>query len=214
MSRNTLLNTLDDRWSRFRQAVVELPLPARAVFLSASATVGLATLIALMSVLGWWVNSAKQVSATEPRISRLLGYIEAAPQMDLSLLQVNDALAQVAIEDTGDTGRGGALLQQQLRQLAGNVGLTVVGSEVKAPEPLDTLVKLNATLQVTGGPEDFDEFFRLLYLASPALFSESIRFEALRRLNRRRQPNAVSGTEDHMSARIDISAYRLAATDG
>jgi hypothetical protein len=117
-------------------------------------------------------------------------------------------LAQVAIEDTGDTGRGGALLQQQLRQLAGDVGLTVVGSEVKEPSQLEALVKLNATLQVTGGPDNFDEFFQRLYRASPALFPEGMQAEALRRINRRlRNPEAA--TADHLSARVDVAAYRL-----
>ena len=110
--------------------------------------------------------------------------------------------------DTGDTGRGGALLQQQLRQLAGRVGLTVVGSEVKEPVQLEALVKLNATLKVTGGPDDFDEFFQLLYGASPALLPGGMQAEALRRINRRlRNPDAA--TADLLSGRVDVAAFRL-----
>jgi len=166
------------------------------------------TLLAWSSVLGWWLGSFSDISATKPRISRLLGYIEAAPQIESATAEIDLALARVAIEDTGDTGRGGALLQQQLRQLAGRVGLTVVGSEVKEPVQLETLVKLNATLKVTGGPDDFDEFFQLLYRASPAFFPEGMQAEALRRINRRlRNPDAA--TADHLSARIDVAAYRL-----
>jgi len=44
----------------------------------------------------------------------------------------------------------------------------VVESEVNEPVQNETLVKLNATLQVTGGPDDFDEVFQRLYGASPA----------------------------------------------
>ena len=82
------------------------------------------------------------------------------------MAEVDIALSELAIEDTGDTGRGGALLQQQLRQLAGEVGLTVVGSEVKEPEALEALVKLNATLQLTGGPTISTNFFSV-YIARP-----------------------------------------------
>jgi hypothetical protein len=40
----------------------------------------------------------------------LLGYIEAAPQIESATAEVETGLDAVAIEDTGDTGRGGALI--------------------------------------------------------------------------------------------------------
>ena len=191
-----------------QSSTAELPLQARFIVYGTAAVFALVTLLVLSNVLGWWLGSLSDISATKPRISRLLGYIEAAPQIESAMAEIETALTQVAIEDTGDTGRGGALLQQQLRELAGDVGLTVVGSEVKEPVQLEALVKLKATLQVTGGPDDFDEFFQLLYHASPALFPEGMQAEALRRINRRlRNPDAA--TADHLSARVDVAAYRL-----
>ena len=191
-----------------QSSTVKLPLQARSVVYVAATVFAAVTLLTLSNVLGWWLSSFSDISATKPRISRLLGYIEAAPQIESATAEIDLALEQVAIEDTGDTGRGGALLQQQLRLLAGRVGLTVVGSEVKEAVQLETLVKLNATLRVTGGPDAFDEFFQLLYRASPALFPEGMQAEALRRINRRlRNPDAA--TADHLSARVDVSAYRL-----
>ena len=191
-----------------QSSTAELPLQARFIVYGTAAVFALVTLLVLSNVLGWWLGSLSDISATKPRISRLLGYIEAAPQIESAMAEIETALTQVAIEDTGDTGRGGALLQQQLRELAGDVGLTVVGSEVKEPVQLEALVKLKATLQVTGGPDEFDEFLQLLYRASPALFPEGMQAEALRRINRRlRNPDAA--TADHLSARVDVAAYRL-----
>ena len=202
------LDTAKARLLTIQSSTAKLPLQARSVVYGAAAVFVVVTLLTLSNVLGWWLGSFSDISATKPRISRLLGYIEAAPQIESATAEIDSTLARVAIEDTGDTGRGGALLQQQLRQLAGHVGLTVVGSEVKEPVQLEALVKLNATLQVTGGPDDFDEFFQLLYRASPALFPEGMQAEALRRINRRlRNPDAA--TADHLSARVDVSAYRL-----
>lgn len=202
------LDAAKARFSLIQSSTAELPVQARSIVYAVGSILTLATLLVLSNVLGWWLDTLSEIGSTKPRISRLLGYIEAAPQIESATAGVERALAQVAIEDTGDTGRGGALLQQQLRQLAGEVGLTVVGSEVKEPVQLEALVKLNATLQVTGGPDDFDEFFQRLYLASPALFPEGMQAEALRRVNRRlRNPRA--GTEDHLSARVDVAAYRL-----
>ena len=197
------------RGQRIQAALAELPAQARSVLIGAVLIVTALTLLTLSNIFGWWISHVADISATKPRISRLLGYIDAAPRINATLAEVDIVLSELAIEDTGDTGRGGALLQQQLRQLAGEVGLTVVGSEVKEPEVLDALVKLNATLQLTGGPDALDEFFQRLYLASPALFPEAMKIEALRRINRRRQPSTLVGTEDHVSAQIDIAAFRL-----
>ena len=208
MSWRDSLGAAKARLLTIQSSTAKLPLQARSVVYGAAAVFVVVTLLTLSNVLGWWLGGFSDISATKPRISRLLGYIEAAPQIESATAEIDLALARVAIEDTGDTGRGGALLQQQLRQLAGHAGLTVVGSEVKEPAQLEALVKLNATLQVTGGPDDFDEFFQLLYRASPALFPEGMQAEALRRINRRlRNPDAA--TADHLSARVDVSAYRL-----
>ena len=197
------------RGERIRAALAQLPAQARSVVIG-SVLIGMTlTLLTLSNIFGWWISHVADVSATKPRISRLLGYLDAAPRINATLAEVDIVLSELAIEDTGDTGRGGALLQQQLRQLAGEVGLTVVGSEVKEPEALEALVKLNATLQLTGGPDDLDEFFQRLYRASPALFPEAMKIEALRRINRRRQPSTLVGTEDHVSAQIDVAAFRL-----
>lgn len=213
MTFNEVFKRAQDSFISARSGVARLPLQARSLLYLVGVGVLLITLIALFNILGWWLSNASEINSTKPSVSRLLGYIEASPQIDVTLARVNEALSQVAIEDTGDTGRGGALLQQQLRQLAAEAGLTVVGSEVKEPETLDALVKLKATLQVTGGPEDLDEFFQRLYRSSPALFPESMRIEALRRQNRRLDPSRVEGTEDHVSGRIDVSAYRLSAAN-
>jgi hypothetical protein len=183
------------------------------VLIGAGLVVMVLTLLALGNIFGWWMSNVSEISATKPRISRLLGYIEAAPRITDALADVNVALSELAIEDTGDSGRGGALLQQQLRQLASEAGLTVVGSEVKEPEALDALVKLNATLELTGGPDDFDAFLERLYLGVPALFPEGMKIEAMRRINRRRNPRTLSGTEDHVMAKVDVAAFRLSEPD-
>lgn len=213
MNYRTLSSSLLEKGARIQQALVQLPTQARSVLIGAVLVVVAMTLLALGNIFGWWMSSVSDISATKPRISRLLGYIEAAPKITATLAEVDIELSELAIEDTGDTGRGGALLQQQLRQLASEVGLTVLGSEVKEPEALEALVKLNATLQLTGGPDDFDAFFERLYLAVPALFPEGMKIEAMRRINRRRQPSTLSGTEDHVMAKVDIAAFRLSRPD-
>ena len=213
MNDQRLAASLLQKGARIRQVLAQLPAQARSVLIGAALIVITLTLLALGNIFGWWMSNVYDISATKPRISRLLGYIEAAPNIRDTLAEVDTALSELAIEDTGDTGRGGALLQQQLRQLASEAGLTVVGSEVKEPEALEALVKLNATLQLTGGPDNFDVFFEGLYFADPALFPEGMKIEAMRRINRSRHPSTLSGTEDHVIARVDIAAFRLSEPD-
>jgi hypothetical protein len=213
MNYQMLSASLLEQGVRLRKALVQLPVQARSVLIGGGLVVMVLTLLALGNIFGWWMSNVSEISATKPRISRLLGYIEAAPRITDALADVNVALSELAIEDTGDSGRGGALLQQQLRQLASEAGLTVVGSEVKEPEALDALVKLNATLELTGGPDDFDAFLERLYLGVPALFPEGMKIEAMRRINRRRNPRTLSGTEDHVMAKVDIAAFRLSEPD-
>ena len=213
MNYQTLVAPILKKGARIQQVLVQLPAQARAVLIGAALMLITLTLLALGNIFGWWMSNVSDISATKPRISRLLGYIEAAPSITAALEEVYAALSELAIDDTGDTGRGAALLQQQLRQLASEAGLTVVGSEVKEPEALDALVKLNATLQLTGGPDDLDAFFEGLYFADPALFPEGMKIEAMRRINRSRHPSTLSGTEDHVMARVDIAAFRLSEPD-
>lgn len=213
MNYQMLSASLLEQGVKLRKALIQLPVQARSVLIGACLVVMVLTLLALGNIFGWWMSNVSEISATKPRISRLLGYIEAAPRITDALADVNVALSELAIEDTGDSGRGGALLQQQLRQLASEAGLTVVGSEVREPEALDALVKLNATLELTGGPDDFDAFLERLYLAVPALFPEGMKIEAMRRINRRRNPSTLVGTEDHVMAKVDIAAFRLSEPD-
>ena len=153
------LDAAKARLLTIQSSTAKLPLQARSVVYGATVVFAVVTLLTLSNVLGWWLGSFSDISATKPRISRLLGYIEAAPQIESATAEIDLALTRVAIEDTGDTGRGGALLQQQLRQLAGRVGLTVVGSELKEPVQLEALVKLKAPCKSPAVPMISMSFF-------------------------------------------------------
>lgn len=168
----------------------------------------------MFSALSWFVESSREISAIKPRMSRLLGYIESASRISSASLSVDETLQKVAIEDTGDSGRGGALVQQELRKLAAAAGLTVIGSELLEPLQLDGLLNLRASIDLTGSPRDFDEFLGALNEALPLLIIDSMDVEALRRINRRRRDNDNASQTDFIRATIEVSAYRLNAANG
>ena len=213
MNRAELIGAVRQHWHATLEGLSDLPYQARSVVYGAAVVSALATLVALANIFGWWISSASEINSTKPLIGRLLGYIDAAPAIEASLAEVDEVLSRVAIADTGESGRGGALLQQQLRQLAAESGLAVIGSELGEPEQLQRLVKLRVTLNLSGAPESFDEFFSLLHEASPMLFVYGANMEALRRINRRLRSEATQGKADYINARVDVSAYRLSAKD-
>ena len=196
-------------WSLAWDSIVRLPTQARSVLAILLVAASLAIVLALSAVLGWWAESTSNTSASKPRISRLLGYVEVTSQLEQALSETAVALSLVAIEDTGESGRGGALLQQKLRSLANEAGLVVVGSEVRESEPVDLLVRLSATIQVTGSPASLDLFIGLLLQASPAMFPHQILLQSPRRISRRRSADNLRAQQANISASLKISAYRL-----
>ena len=70
-------NRLKGQFSEARIGVLALPPQGRTLVYIGGATFALLTFLALANVVGWWISAASDVATAKPRISRLLGYIEA-----------------------------------------------------------------------------------------------------------------------------------------
>ena len=77
------------RGEQIRAALAQLPMQARSVLIGAVLIVTALTLLALSNIFGWWISHVADISATKPRISRLLGYIDAAPRINATLAEVD-----------------------------------------------------------------------------------------------------------------------------
>jgi len=80
MNYQMLSASLLEQGVRLRKALVQLPVQARSVLIGAGLVVMVLTLLALGNIFGWWMSSVSEISATKPRISRLLGYIEVSTE--------------------------------------------------------------------------------------------------------------------------------------
>jgi Tfp pilus assembly protein PilO len=119
-----------------------------------------------------------------------------------------NVLTNLALADSGGSGRGGALLQQEIRKLAANNGLTIIGSEVQEPEILEDVDKLRVNVKATGLPENVARFFQSLNAYRPFLFISTFSINPRQRqLNTLRSPGVIY--DNALSIQLDVYAYQL-----
>ena len=200
---------LIERFHSVRDAFLQLPSPARLVLGSA---LGFAALILLAIVLRlaiWWGSAGQATARLEPRIAQMLGFLDARQEISRALEARTSLLAGIALADSGDSGRGGALLQQEIRKLAADNGLTIIGSEVQEPELLEDVAKLRINVRATGLPESVAWFFQSLSAYRPFLFVSTFSINPnQRQLNTLRSP-ARETYDNTLSIQLDIYAYQL-----
>jgi hypothetical protein len=192
------------RLSGFRDEVLALPMPARAVFITSMAVALLAVLLLMTRLVAWWVESSVETARLEPRIAQIIGYLESEQKIDSALNAYGQMLDELAFPGSGDSGMGGALLQQELRQLSSESGLVVVGTEVRQPDNQGALLRLGVNVRVAGPPESVIGFLESLQQYRPLLFVSSLSLSA-----QRRQRRAVEPSQDNLMLQLDVHAYQL-----
>lgn len=185
-----------------------LSLPARWVLGAVSGLFCLVSLWIFVILIGWWLGEWSEVADAKPRVARFAGLIASEEPLRASLEVLDSAIDRLAYPDTGDSGRSGAMLQQQLRQLAAQSGSVVLGSEVLAPDELENLVKIRVQVNVSGDAPAIDNLLELIYDASPVLFVDKMELQGRR--TARRGPEGRE-MEETLSAQIWVSAFRVAA---
>ena len=198
-----------DRATAVKNHFMALPLPARVLAGSALAGAALLVISGVVWIGSWWVTSAQQVDTLEPRVAQILGFIESEQRVESALSQREALLMTMVFPDSGASGRGGAVLQERVRNLSAEAGLTVIGSEVLEPEALEDTIKLKLGTKVAGSPRALIEFFRRLNEERPFLFVTAFTVNAQRQL-----PQGVAGrgqsAEANLLMDIRVYAYQMA----
>lgn len=192
---------------KLRDRFVAMPEPTR-VFVSllvGGLVVVLATI--LFSILNWWSASGSRVASLEPRVAQILGFLEADLDVRTALQERNDLLSAMALPSSGDSGRGGALLQERVRSLSSQVGLTVIGTEVREPTELEGLVRLSVNAKLVGAPDAVVNFFQSLNEQRPFLFVSSFSLSTERNVART-SAGRSRGSEGDLFVDIEIYAYQ------
>ena len=200
---------LISKFHSVRAAFWRLPSPAKLVL---GVVLGSAALILITVVLRlaiWWGSAGQATARLEPRIAQTLGFLDARQEIASALETRTNLLTSLALADSGGSGRGGALLQQEIRKLAASNGLTIIGSEVQEPEPLEDVAKLRVNVKAKGLPENVARFFQSLSGYRPLLFVSNFSINPnQRQLNILRSPGREA-YDNALSIQLDVYAYQL-----
>ena len=200
---------LIERFQSVRDAFWGLPSPARLVLGVVLGSTALILLAVVLRLAVWWGSAGQATARLEPRIAQMLGFLNARQEISNALEARTNLLTSLAIADSGDSGRGGALLQQEIRKLAASNGLTIIGSEVQEPELLEDVDKLRVNVRARGLPENVARFFQSLSAYRPFLFVSTLSINPNRRqLNTVRSPERET-YDNTLSIQLDIYAYQL-----
>lgn len=192
------------RLSGFREEVLALPTPARTLLITVVAVASIGVLLLMIRLIAWWVESSVETARLEPRIAQIVGYLESEQRIDAALTAYGDMLDELAFPDSGESGMGGARLQQELRKMSTQSGLTLVGTEVRQPDNQDALLRLGVNMRVAGPPENVIRFLETLQQYRPLLFISSMSLSA-----QRRQRRAEEAGQDNLMLQLDVEAYQL-----
>lgn len=199
---------LIERFHSVRDAFWRLPSPAKLVLGVALGSAALILLTVVLRLAIWWGSAGQATAKMEPRIAQMLGFLNARQEIARALESRTNVLTNLALADSGGSGRGGALLQQEIRKLAANNGLTIIGSEVQEPEILEDVDKLRVNVKATGLPENVARFFQSLNAYRPFLFISTFSINPRQRqLNTLRSPGVIY--DNALSIQLDVYAYQL-----
>ena len=192
-----------------RDAFWRLPLPAKIVIGVSIGSAALIILTVIFRLALWWGSSVQATAKLEPRIAQMLGYLNAREEIAGALEARSEVLANAAFLDSGDSGRGGALLQQEIRKLAASSALTVIGSEVLEPELMEDLAMLRVNVKVAGLPENATQFFQSLNAYRPFLFVSTLSINPQQRQLNILRSAARETYDNTLLMQLDVYAYQL-----
>ena len=186
-----------------------MPSPAKLVLGVALGSAALILIAVVLRLAIWWGSAGQAAARLEPRIAQTLGFLDARQEIANALEARTNLLTSLALADSGGSGRGGALLQQEIRKLAARNGLTIIGSEVQEPEPLEDVAKLRVNVKAKGLPENVARFFQSLSGYRPLLFVSNFSINPnQRQLNILRSPGREA-YDNALSIQLDVYAYQL-----
>lgn len=200
---------LKDYFRDIQSAFLAYPLAARTVIVMLLCATAVAMLFTFGRLASWWVETASEATALQPRIARMLGFLEAQQSIEASLAQRDDVLAKMAFPDTGESGRGGALLQQEIRKLASRNGLTVIGSEVQDPEVLEDLKRLRVNVRVSGQPGQVEAFLNSMEAYRPFLFISTLSITPQQRQLLTLRAPKRERYDNTLIMELDVHAYQV-----
>ena len=171
--------------------------------------VGLVVLACIIYFLSLRQEFAREISSIEPRTARLLGILESAEALEEASAAAQLSLRDLAFPSGRDSASVAASLQQSVRELMADAGMSVTGSQILATRSADGYERLTLDITGEGNIEALDVALAELELMRPLVFVESLKIKPLR-ARRGNAPAAGDGGDPRrLSASFQLFALRL-----
>ncbi|MAT91726.1 MAG: hypothetical protein CME59_03925 [Halioglobus sp.] len=174
----------------------------------------LLALVFLYIVLLFWSmrqDFASEIDAVAPRTARLLGMLESYQSLQAASGAAGEMLRDVAYPAGRDSASVAAALQQDVRALMRDAGLTVTGSQILATRQAEGYERLTLDISVEGNIDALDSALAELEGMRPLIFVESLKVkpERMRSSRSRREEPVEEGDPRRLAARFNLFALRL-----
>ena len=178
-------------------------------------SMGLVLLVLLWALLYFWSlrqDFVREIEAIEPRTSRLLGMMQSAEQLETTSGEARGVLRDLVLPAGRDSASVAASLQQDVREVMTDAGLSVTGSQILPTRRAEGYDRLILDLKVEGNVDSMDEALAELELLRPMVFIESVKIKPSRsRTSRRRKQQQQQSVDDprKVNAQFKLFALRL-----
>jgi hypothetical protein len=203
-------------WRAYIDAFMALPQPARGFAGGIAGILGLILVVIVVQifVLGW--EGWQEINTLSPRIARLKGYEVAKEEIVEARAMKSLAMEQIVFVSAVGDDRVGAQLQQTLRGFAEESGLTVIGSQLVAGEPDESVPPgfevLRVHLNMVGYPQSLSEFLNEVYRSSPYLQVLKLNMGSATKRQSRRRSNQAPSEQDDQNLTLDVHIMALMVT--
>lgn len=160
----------------------------------------------LLLILLWiWVHFvgnyfeySKDIVRLQPVMSRLVGIEVSEEKLEYSnrVLAVN--LKRLVLPDLGDANAAAAELQKKVRGALTRNGMSVVGSQILAPQEADAYQQISLSMNLTGAMSSLEPALESLARLQPRVVVTSAQFS----------PARARKGEQKISMRITLVALR------
>ncbi len=181
-------------------------------------TMGVVALLLMYWILQFWFLRSEfvaEIEAIQPRTARLLGIVESVDQLEEAAGNVAVVLRNAVYQSDSDSATSAAAMQQNVRELMVNAGLSVSGSQILPAQKTGEFERLGLDITAEGNIDELDEAFSRLERLRPLVFIESVAVTPIRarRSNRRGAAEAQDphdGDPRKLTVRFGLFSLRLA----
>lgn len=154
----------------------------------------------------------------EPRYARLLGLQEMAERIERARAQAEAVLQEQVYPASLDTDRAGADLQQRLRAVAQQAGLSIQGSQIttvppasaRDGTPAEPFERIAVTINLEADLPALQEMLSALQQQRPAIHVESLSLRPVRGGRRGRNTADAEGEDgQRLAVQARLNAFRV-----